>query len=692
MRATYVSHGAFHRHLRDPFRLSPIIPTLFGPRHQRKTYLVPSRTVELGSSRYTHTRLGSLSTSASKSSTEPTGKPRSDDAVPLPTMYTTAFAFFEALWEFGVSAVFVNLGSDHPSIIEAMLKGQRERPGRFPRIYTCPHEMVALSMADGWARVTGRPQAVIVHVDVGTQGLGAGVHNASVGRAPVLVFAGLCPYTDDGVLKGSRTEYQHWIQDALDQKGVVRQYCRYVGELRTGRTVKQTVARALQFATSDPKGPVYVVAAREVLAEEIEPYALESEKWVGVGPAALPGEAVEIIVDALAQAKRPLVITGYSGRDHRCPGQLVELAEMFPSLRVFDTGGSDMCFPYSHPACLGFRFSLDDSVMEADVILILDCDVPWIPSQNPPRKDARIYCVDVDPLNRMMDLSFFPAHGRWKADSHTALKQVLSFSGQKTFEGQAHSSSSKQRRKEEHAARLTSFAELAKPHPDGTFTASHVGAAIRRAVPKDTTFVIEAVTNAVRLHDQLQPENPGSWINCGGTGLGWSGGAALGVKLALDESNRPSFLCAIVGDGAFLFGVPSSVYWIASRYGIPVLTVVLNNKGWNAPRHSLMLVHKDGLALSSSNRDLNISFEPSPDYGGIAKAAAGREFGKFKEGLSAAAARTADELEDALAQAVRMVKKGRGAVVEAVLRDDEVPTTRKMVENELKQEVEAGGR
>src|ERR1700750_2909084 len=68
-----------------------------------------------------------------------------------------------------------------------------------------PRQMVALSMADGFARLTNKPQCVIVHVDVGTQGLGAAVHNASCGRAPVLIFAGLSPYTIEGELRGSRT-------------------------------------------------------------------------------------------------------------------------------------------------------------------------------------------------------------------------------------------------------------------------------------------------------------------------------------------------------------------------------------------------------------------------------------------------------------------------------------------------------
>lgn len=87
--------------------------------------------------------------------------------------------------------------------------------------------MVALSCAHGMALVTGQPQCVLVHVDVGTQGLGAAVHNASCGRAPVLIFAGLSPFTQEGEMRGTRTEFIHYLQDAKDQGAIVRQYCRY---------------------------------------------------------------------------------------------------------------------------------------------------------------------------------------------------------------------------------------------------------------------------------------------------------------------------------------------------------------------------------------------------------------------------------------------------------------------------------
>lgn len=102
-------------------------------------------------------------------------------------------------------------------------------------------------MADGYARYCGKPQCVIVHVDVGTQGLAAGLHNASCGRAPVLIFAGLSPYTIEGEERGSRTEWIHWLQDVPDQKAIVGQYCRYTGEIKTGKNVKVDLALLLPF-------------------------------------------------------------------------------------------------------------------------------------------------------------------------------------------------------------------------------------------------------------------------------------------------------------------------------------------------------------------------------------------------------------------------------------------------------------
>lgn len=629
--------------------------------------------------------------------------------------YTTAYAIFEGLWEAGVRNCFVNVGSDHPSILEAFVTGKRERPDAFPTMITCPSEMTAISIADGYARVTGQPQAVLVHVDVGTQALAHGVHNASIGRVPVIILAGLCPSTESGELPGSKTEYSNWLQDAHDQTAIVRQYCRYAGEIRTGVNVKQMLGRALQFAKSDPKGPVYLSATREVLAQEIEPYALKQEEWDSISPSALSREAVDEIATALANAKRPLIITGYSGRDRRTPDLLVSIADMLPGIRVHDTGGSDMCFPVSHPASMGFRLSTDKCTKDADVILILDCDVPWIPSKNPPAPDAKIYHVDSDPLNAQLRVSFFPAHKRWRADSYTVLKQLRerieqergvsdTRSDQKGFKHVDSAAGREQARS--HAARLEHINSLARLNHDDALDGHNVGALLKTQLPSSTTFVVEAVTNSQTMHDQLQPSRPGKWLNCGATGIGWSNGAAVGVKLALQDEKRytphgqstspkqdDTMVCQIVGDGSFMCAAPESALWVARKYQIPLLIVVLNNGGelsclhhilhksseslyfnttranlfalgWNAPRNSVEMVYPEGLNKGATAEELNLSFRPSPNYAAMAEAVAGG-----KEGwMTGVRVQTVRELKEALGTAVKRVQgEGKGMVVEVLM-------------------------
>ncbi|KAI1434368.1 thiamine pyrophosphate enzyme [Xylaria sp. CBS 124048] len=581
-------------------------------------------------------------------------------------MYTASFAFFEALWQAGVTHCFVNLGSDHPSIIEAMVKGQREKKGNFPRIITCPNEMVAMSMADGYARLSGKPQCVIIHVDVGTQGLGAAVHNASTGRAPVFVFAGLSPFTIEGEMRGSRTEYIHWIQDVPDQKQIVGQYCRYTAEIKTGTNIKQMVNRALQFARSDPQGPVYLVGAREVMEQDVEPYSLDQSLWDPVELGGLPPRASKAIAEALLGAECPLLITGFTGRNHKTPGALVELANTVKGLRVLDTGGSDMCFPASHPGWLGLRYGVDDAIREADAILIMNCDVPWIPTMCKPKEGIEVFHIDVDPLKYMMPVAYVPAQHRYRADALVSIEQITVDARElaatidleiinKRWEALQAS----------YQARLATISKRSTPAVDGSFGTGHLCRTLRKLCPEDTIWAVEAVTNAFYTNDGIQPELPGSWINCGGGGLGWSGGGALGIKLAsvAEHGGKGKFVVQIVGDGTFLFSVPGSVYWISKRYQIPVLTIVLNNKGWNAPRKSLMLVHPNGLGSTATNEEINISFDPVPDFSGIAKAAAGGD-------LFAAKVDKADALVETLKKAIAAVEGGQSAVVDCKVTPD----------------------
>lgn len=525
--------------------------------------------------------------------------------------------------------------------------------------------MVALSMADGFSRLTGRAQAVLVHVDVGTQGLGPAVHNASCGRAPVLVFAGLSPCSLEGEMRGSRNEFQHWLQDITNQREIIAQYCRYTGEIKSGKNVKQVVKRALQFANSDPQGPVYLCATRETMEEEIQPYSTISMN--PVGPAALPDHAVSRIASDLVEAKEPLVIVGHTGRSTSATEALIELADLIGGLHVLDAGGSDMSFPASHPAALGTKYGVHDIIETSKIILVVDCNVPWIPTRCRPSESAKIYHIDADPLKENMSLFYINSVGTYRADSATALRQLVDSIKSNAWMNDALSSAEfttlRTRRWTDHRQWTKAIEDLAAP-PAGEnapLSASYLVSQVRKGCPMDATWVVEAVTLTDVVSTNVFATLPHSWINCGSSGLGWSGGAALGVKLAsgyLAQGSR--FVCQIVGDGAYMFTMPASVYWISHRYGLPILTIVLNNGGWMAPRRSLLMVHPDGVGHDTTPEELSISFNPAPDYAGIAKCAAG-------DNLWAGRASTVSQLRNLLPKAIESVLQGVGAVLEAQL-------------------------
>jgi acetolactate synthase-1/2/3 large subunit len=567
-------------------------------------------------------------------------------------MYTAGTAFLEALQEAGVEYLFANLGSDHTALIEALAAA--DASGRsLPKLITCPHEMVALSAAHGYAQASGRAQAVIVHVDCGTQSLGGAIHNAAKGRVPVLIFAGTSPATQEGEARGSRTEFIHWIQDVFDQRGLVRGYMRYDGEIRAAANVKQIVHRALQFAYSDPRGPVYLIAAREVMEQEIKPVAIDRERWPPIAAGALTRADAERIARELAGARRPLVVTSYAGRNIAAVEELVRLSERIGA-GVLESVPSYVNFPTDNALYQGSQWNeqrQNPVLAQADVVLIVDSDVPWIPMVNRPAADARIIHIDVDPLKEQMPLWCVGAQQSYRADAATVLKQVNEALDALTLD-QRRVAETRANYVKLHEARKTELAGREAPRGD-ELTAEYLTACVRRAIGPDAIVISEGVTNFPTISNHAGRSRPGTLFNSGGGSLGWAGGAAVGVKLARPDS----LVVGLLGDGCYMFSVPSTVHWMARRYRTPILQVIYNNRGWRAPRLSTMAVHPQGHA--SRGVDIGTSFDPPPDYGGIAAAAGGAH---------AELVRRRDEVEPALERALRVVsQEKRCAVIDAWL-------------------------
>src|SRR4051812_21756672 len=241
---------------------------------------------------------------------------------------TGAHCLLQGLVELGMEYLFANLGTDHVSIVETLARWRQE--GRSDlQVILCPHEIVAVHMAGGYAAVTGRGPPVLVHVDVGTANSGNALHNLCRTRLPVFVMAGRSPYSMRGELPASRDNYVQFVQDPYDIASLARPYVKWEYTLSSGVVAKEVLRRAQSMMDSDPPGPVYLTLPRETLAEKLEPAAVRSfpeSRYGAVGAHGCDTAIARRIAERLMSAEHPIAISSYLGRKPDAPGVLDALA------------------------------------------------------------------------------------------------------------------------------------------------------------------------------------------------------------------------------------------------------------------------------------------------------------------------------------------------------------------------------
>lgn len=574
-------------------------------------------------------------------------------ATPPAEPVDAADAYVAALLDQGVSHLFLNPGTDTFPVQEAIAR--RQALGLpTPTVVLCPFEVVALAAAHGFYAASGRPQAVLVHVDVGTQNLGAMLHNAQRGRAAVFISAGRAPYTTDPAIRGTRDTYIHWLQEQRDQHGIVRNYVKWEYEVRRPDQLGEAIARAFQVACSDPPGPVYLTLPREVLmapdvGQQPQPNRFAPARLGAGDPAAL-----ERIAEWLVQAERPLVLTSAVGRTSAGWDGLLQLADLL-ALPVIEWR-SRANFPSTHPLHLGYNYGLETGLEEADLVLVLDHDVPYIPTRRHPHPDARIVALGLDPLNVTIPLWSFPVDLAVPCDTAQALPLLAEMVAERLRPAD-HERLAKRRAAyaAQHAALRAQWEKDARAQANmQPIGVSWLGACLEqlRQEHPDLVVVDEAVTSQVPLYCQMQVERPGSWFQSGGSGLGWGLGAALGVKLALPD--RP--VMALVGDGSFLFGAPEAMLWTASQVGAPVLVVICNNACYNATLQPLRAAYPTGFAVQTGQYP-GITLTPPPDFAKLAEAT-----GAYGERVEDPAM-----LLPALRRGIERTLSGQSAVLDVIL-------------------------
>jgi len=510
--------------------------------------------------------------------------------------HSTAHYFLEGLVDLGVEFIFANLGTDHVSLIEAMARWDRE--GRkHPEMILCPHEVVAVHMAGGYALASGRAQAVLVHVDAGTANACMAIGNLFRYRLPVLLFAGRAPYTLHGELPGSRDTYVHFVQDPFDIASIVRPYVKWEYSLPSGVVVKEALARASAFAQSDPPGPVYMMLPRETLAEEWDEAdmpAYPTSRYGSVQAGGIEPARVNAIAEALMAAENPIALAAYLGRKPDAVAVLERLA-LTCGIKVVEFNSIDLNISHASPCFAGFDPL--PLLERADLGLLLDTDVPFIPQQARLASAIKWIQIDLDPLKSDFPMWGFPTDMRIQGDCATVLAQVL-----EAIEARADD---EWRRRV--AARIAGWsggreaeakrraAASADKGVSGALNPAFLFATLNEKLSQDDIVLNEAIRNAPVLQQHITRTKPHSYVGLAGGGLGFSGGMALGLKLA----QRHRRVVQVIGDGGFHFSSPDSVYAVAQSYQIPILTVVLDNGGWQAVKSAVQRVYPEGVAAKT---------------------------------------------------------------------------------------------
>src|SRR6476469_11193075 len=304
-----------------------------------------------------------------------------------------AGAYLALLADRGVDYLFGNAGNDFAPLIEAY--SQAAQTGvAVPRPILATHENLAVSMAHGYGMVSRRIPAVMVHVSVGTANMVCAAMNAARENIAILLTAGRSPITEGGLL-GSRDGYIHWAQEMYDQAGMLRELVKWDYELRNAEQLETVVDRALAIAGSEPRGPVYLSLPREVLAERGPSSAGVTARMQAAAPSSPNAASIAAAAELLAHAQRPLIITCNAGREHGAFDSLRTFAERF-AIPVVQHKPRYLSLPSSHGMHLGYEPVR--VVGEADVILALECDVPWLPSHAAPPEACRVIQCGLDPL------------------------------------------------------------------------------------------------------------------------------------------------------------------------------------------------------------------------------------------------------------------------------------------------------
>jgi acetolactate synthase-1/2/3 large subunit len=393
---------------------------------------------------------------------------------------------------------------------------------------------------------------------------------------------------------------------------------------------------------------------RETLAEEWDEAAMPAypaARYGSVHAGGIEPARAEAIAERLMAAENPVAFAAYLGRKREAVDLLDRLARAC-GIRVVEFSSIDLNIPQDSPCYAG----IDPLPLleQADLGLLLDTDVPFVP-QSAKRAGAMQWIqIDVDPLKSDFPMWGFPTDLRIQGDSAIILRQVLEAveaRADETYRKRVAARIAAWSAAREQAATRRAAASANKGVA-GALNPAFVFATLGRKLAQDDVVLNEAIRNAPILQEHLPRTRPGSYVGLAGGGLGFSGGMALGLKLA--QPNRR--IVQVIGDGGFHFSSPDSVYAVAQQYQLPIFTLVLDNGGWQAVKSATQRVYPKGIAAETDqflSRLTSGRQGERRDFSEVAKA-----FGAYGECVT-----EPDQLAAAIDRGLAALDDGKAAVL-----------------------------
>ncbi len=536
---------------------------------------------------------------------------------------------------------------------EALAEAE-ERGDNRPRYINCRHEALAVAMASGYTKVTGRPQAVLLHATAGPLNAAMYLRAAYQERVPMVVCCGeTAAFGEESRLPDPGNQWIHDLTDIGGPAELLRRCVKWSERVTSSTILVSSVERAMQIALEPPAGPVLLGVPFECLLDEVS--LPEDNRPNRVARAiAVDEAAIQEAVDLLLRARSPVLVTEHVGRDASAVNPLVELCESLAIPVMESFRPAFLNFPRNHPLYLPYD---PRRIESADLVLVADAVSPWYPISKGPKAGAKVvFLGDEYPYSRL------PFWG-YKADlaliappAATLARLLGRVKASEAFAGNRPAYEERSRRiREEHDKQMTTLERDAVEHKnDIPVDPRWLCQALNESIPPNGVIVEETTVHRTLIQNMIPRTQPMSYIARVTGGLGVSLGYALGAKLALKD--RPVFV--LIGDGGFHYNPVPSCLGLAQEYSLPIIVVVFNNQRYLSMERGLLRYYPDG-AAKKSGVHFGGPILPNPDY---------RLYADIYGGYGVRVTDPKD-IQPAVARALEHGAAGRLAVIDVVLSD-----------------------